>query len=124
MKYLNLIILLLFLLACQDKKKEEVRRLVSEWQGKEIRFPQDMVFTRFTTDTVDFTLPKSSHKVLIFVDYRVGQGHYCPLPPSEPYMRVSPHTAQAFLSLCSCSETGSHYFLFPLDLRDNLKHSS
>ena len=63
MKYLILIILLLFLLACQDKKKEEVRRLVSEWQGKEIRFPQDMVFTRFTTDTVDFTLPKSSHKI-------------------------------------------------------------
>lgn len=32
--------------------------------------------------------------------------------------------AQAFLSLCSCAETGSHYFLSPLDLRDNLKHSS
>ena len=56
--------------------------------------------------------------------YRVGQGHYCPLPPSEPYVRVSPHTAQAFQSLCSCAETGSYYFLFPLDLRDNLKHSS
>ena len=55
---------------------------------------------------------------------RVGQGHYCPLPPSEPYVRVSPHTAQAFQSLCSCAETGSYYFLFPLDLRDNLKHSS
>ena len=46
--------------------------------------------------------------------YRVGQGHYCPLPPSEPYVRVSPHTAQAFQSLCSCAETGSSYFLFPL----------
>lgn len=45
---------------------------------------------------------------------RVGQGHYCPLPPSEPYVRVSPHTAQAFQSLCSCAETGSSYFLFPL----------
>lgn len=56
--------------------------------------------------------------------YRVGQGHYCPLPPSEPYVRVSPHTAQAFLSLCSYAETGSYYFLFPLVLRDNLKHSS
>lgn len=56
--------------------------------------------------------------------YRVGQGHYCPLPPSEPYMRVSPHTAQAFLSLCLYAETGSYYFLFPLVLRDNLKHSS
>ena len=55
---------------------------------------------------------------------RVGQGHYCPLPPSEPYVRVSPHTAQAFLSLCSYAETGSYYFLFPLVLRDNLKHSS
>ena len=55
---------------------------------------------------------------------RVGQGHYCPLPPSEPYMRVSPHTAQAFLNLCLYAETGSYYFLFPLVLRDNLKHSS
>lgn len=68
MRHLNLIMLLLFLLACQDKEKEEVRRLVSEWQGKEIRFPQDMVFLRFATDTVDFTLPKSPHKVLVFVD--------------------------------------------------------
>ena len=68
MKYLNLIILLLFLLACQDKKKDEIKYLVSEWQGKEIRFPKDMVFARFATDTVDFTLPKSPHKVLVFVD--------------------------------------------------------
>ena len=29
MKYLNLIILLLFLLACQDKKKDEIKYLVS-----------------------------------------------------------------------------------------------
>ena len=69
------------------------------------------------------------HVILIMTDQqrwddRVGQGHYCPLPPSEPYVRVSPHTAQAFQSLCSCAETGSSYFLFPLFLRDNLKHSS
>ena len=61
---------------------------------------------------------------IVTIDARVGQGHYCPLPPSEPYMKVSHHTAQAFLSLCSCAETGSYYFLFPLFLRDNLKHSS
>ncbi len=68
MKHLNLIILLLFLFSCQDKKKDEIKHLVSEWQGKEIQFPQDMVFTRFTSDTVDFNIPKSSHKVLVFVD--------------------------------------------------------
>ena len=50
MKYLNLIILLLFLLACQDKKKDEIKHLVSEWQGKEIRFPKDSI----TQGTVPF----------------------------------------------------------------------
>lgn len=29
---------------------------------------------------------------------RVGQGHYCPFPPSEPYVKVSNHTAQAVLN--------------------------
>lgn len=68
MKYLNLIILLLFLYSCQDKNKEEIKYLVSEWQGKEIRFPQDMVFTRFLSDTVDLDFMESPHKVLIYVD--------------------------------------------------------
>ena len=34
----------------------------------------------------------------IQVPCRVGQGHYCPFPPSEPYMKVSNHTAQAVLN--------------------------
>lgn len=68
MKYLNLIILLLFLLACQDKKKDRdqafsirmarKRDTISERHG---------LCTGFATDTVDFTLPKSPHKVLVFV---------------------------------------------------------
>ena len=56
MRHLNLIILLLFLLACQDKEKEEVRRLVSEWQGKEITGKQPASYTRRTT-TCDCTRP-------------------------------------------------------------------
>ncbi len=39
MKHLSLIILLLFLFSCQDKKKEEIKHLISKWQGKEIQFP-------------------------------------------------------------------------------------
>lgn len=68
MKFLNLMIIPLFFFSCQNKKKEEIKHLVSEWQGKEIQFPQDMTFTLFTSDTVDFTIPKSSHKILVFVD--------------------------------------------------------
>lgn len=46
MKRLLYILFLLFLLAaCRENKKEQFARLVQEWQGKEIVFPQDMVFT-------------------------------------------------------------------------------
>ena len=56
MKPLDLIILLLtiFLSACQDKQKEIITLLVKEWQGKQILFPENMVFTRFASDTTNF----------------------------------------------------------------------
>ncbi len=73
MKYLNLIILLLFLLACQDKKKDEIKHLVSEWQGKEIRFPKDMVFTRFVNRYGRLHPAKIPHKVLVFEFHRMYQ---------------------------------------------------
>lgn len=70
MKPLDLIILLLtiFLSACQDKQKEIIALLVKEWQGKQILFPENMVFTRFASDTTNFVIPTSDYKVLVFVD--------------------------------------------------------
>lgn len=70
MKPLDLIILLLtiFLSACQDKQKEIITLLVKEWQGKQILFPENMVFTRFASDTTNFVIPTSDYKVLVFVD--------------------------------------------------------
>ena len=70
MKPLDLIILLLtiFLSACQDKRKEIITLLVKEWQGKQILFPENMVFTRFASDTTNFVIPTSDYKVLVFVD--------------------------------------------------------
>ena len=73
MKPLDLIILLLtiFLSACQDKQKEIITLLVKEWQGKQILFPENMVFTRFASDTTNFVIPTSDYKVLVFV-YSIG----------------------------------------------------
>lgn len=69
MKYLILILTLLLLLpACKESDKERITRLVEEWQGKEIKFPDRMLFTRFVTDTVDYQIPQSDYKVLIYVD--------------------------------------------------------
>lgn len=69
MKSLLCILSILFLLAsCKENKKEQFARLVQEWQGKEIVFPKNITFTRFATDTVDYQIPQSDYKVLIYVD--------------------------------------------------------
>ncbi len=69
MKHLYLIITLLLLLpSCKESNKERITRLVNEWEGKEIIFPKNPIFTRYATDTLDYKIPKSKYKVLIYVD--------------------------------------------------------
>jgi len=41
---------------------------VTEWQGKKIIFPDDLIFTRYITDTTDYQIPDSEYKVLVYVD--------------------------------------------------------
>ena len=38
-------LLFLFLCACSESREEAVFRLVKEWTGKEIKFPERSVFT-------------------------------------------------------------------------------
>lgn len=68
----SFIILILILITCSSCKKQkdntELLQLVKEWQGKEIIFPVNPIFTRFATDTLDYLIPSSHHKILIYVD--------------------------------------------------------
>lgn len=70
MKCFALIICSLFLFSCKgtNKEKEYITHLVSEWQGKEIVFPSVPVFIRYSTDTVDYQIPKEEYKVSIYTD--------------------------------------------------------
>ena len=73
MKTLNPIILVLLpiFFSCQNEQKEkekQIAELVNEWQGKEIKFPDNLIFTRYLTDTTDFQIPQSEYKVLVYVD--------------------------------------------------------
>ena len=67
-RLLYILSLLFLLAACQENKKEQFVRLVQEWQGKEIVFQQDMEFTRFVTEPVEYRIPDAEYKVLIYVD--------------------------------------------------------
>ena len=73
MKTLNLIILIILpiFFSCKNELKEkekQIAQLVNEWQGKQIVFPDNLIFTRYLTDTTDFRIPQSEYKVLIYVD--------------------------------------------------------
>ena len=60
--------ILLFLFSCQKTPQEHITQLVEEWQGKEVRFPETPVFTRQLSDTVDYRIPETEYKVLVYVD--------------------------------------------------------
>jgi len=67
-RILQLISIILFFFSCKETDRERITRLVNEWQGKEIQFPKDMVFTKYAVDTVDWQIPESDYKVLIYID--------------------------------------------------------
>lgn len=66
--YFILLLFSILLISCKQSKKEEISHLVKEWQGKEILFPESMIFSRYATDTVDYAIPQSNYKVLIYID--------------------------------------------------------
>jgi hypothetical protein len=52
----------------RDTSRNEILRIVQMWQGKEILFPQDIVFTIHGTDIVVYEIPISPHKIVVYVD--------------------------------------------------------
>ena len=67
-KYLLYVIYLYLLSSCQNPAKDHITQLVEEWQGKEVLFPENPVFTRQLKDTVDYRIPDAEYKVLVYVD--------------------------------------------------------
>lgn len=67
-KLLLSILIFLALPACRESRKEEITRLVKEWQGKTIVFPEDITFTIYGKDTVDYKIPETEYKILVYVD--------------------------------------------------------
>ena len=63
-----LICVAFFTFSCKEKTKEQIGYLVQEWQGKEIKFPDNPIFTQYVKDTVDYQIPASDYKVVMYVD--------------------------------------------------------
>ena len=63
-----LLLMLCLLAACQEPDKERLTRLVQEWDGKEISFPVQAVFTVQGRDTVDFRWQAAPYRIVTYVD--------------------------------------------------------
>lgn len=68
MRNVSIILLLALFFSCKDSGKEKIVDILAEWQDKEIKFPEKVTFTRFGKDTLDYTLPSTKYKILVYVD--------------------------------------------------------
>lgn len=87
--------ILLFLFSCQKPPQEHIMQLAKEWQGKEVRFPENPVFTRQLSDTVDYRIPEAEYKVQETCEVYVNINRY-------PFLRTEmiwiPAFSNSFLS--------------------------
>lgn len=67
-RYWLLLCVVSLFVSCQETDKERLARLVNEWMGKEIVFPEHSVFTVQGKDTVDFSFQEAEYKVVTYID--------------------------------------------------------
>lgn len=63
-----LFLLFLLLTSCEENKGERITRLIQAWEGREIIFPKNSVFTIQGKDTVDFDWGNVDFKIVTYVD--------------------------------------------------------
>jgi hypothetical protein len=52
----------------KDNQRSEISQIVQTWQGKEVLFPENIIFTIHGRDTVAYEIPASSYKIIVYVD--------------------------------------------------------
>lgn len=68
MKVLHyLLILLLFLFACQDKKEEKNKQIIENLLGQKIQIPPNAIMTYWGEDTIS-QLPDKSYTIVNYID--------------------------------------------------------
>lgn len=59
---------LILLFSCKPAVKKDFFHVVTEWEGKKIIYPDDMVFTLWGQDTLDYSLPRVDYTIVSYVD--------------------------------------------------------
>ena len=54
--------------ACKDKRKDNITKIVKEWTGEKIRFPEGLICTSIERDTTCLDFHGGNFKILLYVD--------------------------------------------------------
>lgn len=69
MKYLVFFLnIVLFLFSCENMKNKDMQHIVSEWDGKEIKFPSNLKFTMYGDSVVEYDISSSEYKIVSYTD--------------------------------------------------------
>lgn len=63
-----ILFLVLFLTACTQENKKEADTITDKWQGREILFPEKLIFTSLFKDTTLLDFSRARMKVLTYAD--------------------------------------------------------
>ena len=64
-----IVLITIILSSChKNNKNKEIMEMVKSWQEKEIIFPEGLIFTKYGKDTVQYNIPVSNYKIIMYVD--------------------------------------------------------
>lgn len=67
--YILLVFIATILSSCKEKNQtKEIVKIITEWQNKKIIFPDNMIFSNNGQDSLDYIIPQSDYKILLYVD--------------------------------------------------------
>ena len=59
---------ILILFSCGRSGQHKANRVLEEWIGRQVIIPNDLVYTKYGTDTVEYSQAYTDYKILVYVD--------------------------------------------------------
>mgnify|MGYP005752433021 CR=1 FL=1 len=67
-KFLLVFFCSILLFSCKQTHRKDYINAVVEWKGKEIIYPDNMIFTLWGQDTLDYSMPHTDYTIVNYVD--------------------------------------------------------
>lgn len=68
MRIIYHLLLLLLLVSCKQSEKDKIVETMNAWSGKEVVFAAGIPFSVLGEDTLEYTIPQSTYKIITYAD--------------------------------------------------------